>query len=278
MLHAAFSGLAAIVVLALLAWLVSLARRDASVVDSLWSVFITSAGINYALLVPSASARPALMLALTVVWALRLSIYIAWRNHGRGEDRRTSRSVRATSRTSAQEPLPDLRLASRAGVDRLGAASRGIGGSNPINALDIAGAALAAFGIVFEAVGDQQMAHFKADPANQGQVMDRGLWRYTRHPNYFGECCTWWGLFVIALASGGAWWSIVSPLLMTVLLLKVSGVSLSGSRHHGAPPRLPRLHRPHQRLRAAPAARQQRTRLKAIAPSHGAFLPENCAR
>jgi steroid 5-alpha reductase family enzyme len=101
----------------------------------------------------------------------------------------------------------------------------GFASAAPFGPLDALGAALAAFGIVFEAVGDAQMARFKADPANRGRVMDRGLWRYTRHPNYFGECCVWWGLFLMALAAGGVW-SIGSPLLMTVRLLKVSGVSL----------------------------------------------------
>ena len=101
-------------------------------------------------------------------------------------------------------------------------------GARPIAALDAIGIALVAFGIAFEAVGDAQMARFKADPANRGQVMDGGLWRYTRHPNYFGEVCVWWGFWAMALAGagwGGAW-SGVSPILMTVLLLKVSGVAM----------------------------------------------------
>ena len=227
MLDAAFSGLAAIVLLAVLTWIVSLARRDVSVVDSLWSVFITSAGIVYAVLLPWTSARPTLMLALALAWALRLSIYIAWRNHGHGEDRRYQQ-IRARNEPHFGLKSLYLIFGLQAVLAWIVSAPflAGIGGSNPINALDIAGAALAAFGIAFEAAGDQQMARFKADPANQGQVMDRGLWRYTRHPNYFGECFTWWWLFVIALAAGGAWWSIVSPLLMTLLLLKVSGVSL----------------------------------------------------
>ena len=227
MLPAALFGLAAIVVLAVLTWLVSLARRDVSVVDSLWSVFITSAGVVYAVALPATSARPSLMLALAVVWALRLSIYITWRNHGHGEDRRYQQ-IRARNQ-------PHFALKSLVYIFGLQALLAwvvsapflaGVSGPNPLNAFDLIGAALAAFGIVFEAVADQQMARFKADLANQGQVMDRGLWRYSRHPNYFGECCTWWGLFLIALAAGGAWWSIVSPLLMTILLLKVSGVSL----------------------------------------------------
>ncbi|MDQ1345785.1 MAG: hypothetical protein QG586_1316, partial [Pseudomonadota bacterium] len=95
----------------------------------------------------------------------------------------------------------------------------------PLGWLDIAGVALWVVGLVFEAGGDWQLARFKADPGNRGRVLDTGFWRYTRHPNYFGDFCVWWGFFLIALAAGGAW-SIVGPVLMSVLLLKVSGVAL----------------------------------------------------
>jgi steroid 5-alpha reductase family enzyme len=225
--HAAFSGLGMIVVLAGLTWLVSLARRDVSIVDSLWSLFITTGGVVYAWLLPWTSWRPALMLTLAAAWALRLAIYIIRRNHGHGEDRRYQQ-IRARNQPNFAFKSLYLVFGLQAVLAWIVSAPflAGFQGSNPINALDLAGTMLAAFGIVFEAVGDQQMARFKADPANQGQVMDRGLWRFSRHPNYFGECCTWWGLYLIALAAGGAWWSVVSPLLMTVLLLKVSGVSL----------------------------------------------------
>jgi steroid 5-alpha reductase family enzyme len=91
--------------------------------------------------------------------------------------------------------------------------------------LAILGAALAAFGIVFEAVADWQLERFKKGSRNHGRVLDTGLWRYSRHPNYFGECCVWWGFGLMALGTG-AWWALASPLLMTVLLLKVSGVTL----------------------------------------------------
>jgi steroid 5-alpha reductase family enzyme len=84
---------------------------------------------------------------------------------------------------------------------------------------------LVVFGLLFEAVGDWQLARFKGLPANRGKVMDQGLWRYTRHPNYFGEFCAWWGFYLIALGAGG-WWSILSPAFMTFTLLKVSGVNL----------------------------------------------------
>jgi steroid 5-alpha reductase family enzyme len=87
------------------------------------------------------------------------------------------------------------------------------------------GIALVIFGILVESVADAQLAAFKANQDNRGKVLDAGLWRYTRHPNYFGECCVWWGFFLFALAAGG-WWTLFSPLLMTFLLLRVSGVTL----------------------------------------------------
>jgi steroid 5-alpha reductase family enzyme len=98
-------------------------------------------------------------------------------------------------------------------------------GQAPLGWLDAAAASLWVIGLGFEALGDRQLARFKAQPGNAGRVMDRGLWRYTRHPNYFGEACLWWAFFLFALAAGG-WWTLVSPVLMTWLLLRVSGVSL----------------------------------------------------
>ena len=103
--------------------------------------------------------------------------------------------------------------------------SSNIGQDLRLGVLDYLGASLWAIGLGFEAIGDWQLARFKANPANQGQVMDRGLWRYTRHPNYFGDCCVWWGFYCVALAAG-AWWSIPGPALMTLLLLRYSGVML----------------------------------------------------
>ena len=97
--------------------------------------------------------------------------------------------------------------------------------SAPLGPLDWAGALLVAFGIVFEAVADAQLARFRRDPASAGRVLDSGLWRWSRHPNYFGECCVWWGFYLVAVAAGGAW-TVFAPLLMTLLLLRVSGVTL----------------------------------------------------
>jgi steroid 5-alpha reductase family enzyme len=97
--------------------------------------------------------------------------------------------------------------------------------TKPLGWLDLVGVALWGIGLFFEAVGDFQMARFQADSQNTGRVMDRGLWRLTRHPNYFGDFCVWWGVYLTA-ASAGASWTIFSPLLMSFLLLKVSGVTL----------------------------------------------------
>ena len=98
--------------------------------------------------------------------------------------------------------------------------------TSPLNWIDAVGAVAWFIGLFFETVGDFQLARFKANPENQGKVMDRGLWRYTRHPNYFGDFMVWWGLFSIALAGGNAWWTIISPILMSFLLMRVSGVTL----------------------------------------------------
>lgn len=104
------------------------------------------------------------------------------------------------------------------------AAQHGVA-SSQIGAWDIAGLVLWIIGFFFESVGDWQLARFKRNPENRGKVMDRGLWRYTRHPNYFGEVTMWWGYYLVAVAAGG-WWSFFSPLVMTILILRVSGVTL----------------------------------------------------
>ena len=225
----AFAGLALTVALAALTWVASLRRDDVSLVDRVWSLLIVGAGWVYLLLTPEAGARVFWMLALGSAWALRLSLFITWRNWGHGEERRYQ-EIRERNQPGYRFKSLYLVFLLQAVLAWVVSAPFLVGAAaaRPLNALDALGFALAAFGIVFEAIGDAQMARFKADPGHKGQVMDRGLWRYTRHPNYFGEACIWWGLWLAALAGAG-WagaWSIVSPLLMTVLLLKVSGVKL----------------------------------------------------
>jgi steroid 5-alpha reductase family enzyme len=229
MTQTALAGLVPIVVLAALTWLASLARRDVSLVDRVWGVLVTAPAIVYFVLLAPSGPRGVVMLALAVVWTVRLSVYVTARNWGHGEDRRYQ-EIRARNQPNFGLKSLYLIFALQALLAWIVSAPflLAMAGARPFGALDAVGLGLAAFGIVFEAIGDWQMSRFKADPANKGQVMDRGLWRSTRHPNYFGEACIWWGFWLVALAGFGwtAAWTVVSPLLMTVLLLKVSGVSL----------------------------------------------------
>ncbi len=216
-----------IVGLAVATWAVSTLRRDVSLVDRMWPMFIAGAGVTYAAYQPVLSQRGIWMLVLALAWAARLCIYITARNWGHGEDRRYQ-AIRARNQPNFGFKSLYLVFGLQAVLAWI-VSSPFLAGSYGVRVfgwLDIVGLSLAAFGIVFEGLADWQMARFKADPANKGQVMDRGLWSTTRHPNYFGECCVWWGFFLAALAAGGGAWTIVSPLLITVLLLKVSGVTL----------------------------------------------------
>jgi steroid 5-alpha reductase family enzyme len=219
-------GLAIMLAAAFCTWLLSVYRRNVAIVDSLWSLMILLGAYTYALGVGALGQRAVLILGLATAWALRLSTHITWRNWGHGEDRRY-RAIRA--RNEPHFAVKSLYLVF--GLQALLAwiISLPLLGAmlNPrsLGVFDALGTALWLMGFGFESVADWQLARFKSDPASQGQVMDRGLWRYARHPNYFGDFCVWWGLYLIAMAAG-AWWSIAGPLAMSVLLMRVSGVTL----------------------------------------------------
>lgn len=224
--NALISGLAAIMTIMFVAWLLSIPRRDVSIVDIFWGLNLLAAAVAYALVL-SPAPRAAAVLVLVGLWALRLSAYIAVRNHHRPEDRRY-RAMRARRgdafwwRSLYVVFLSQAVLAWVLSWTLFGA----MHSAAPLGALDMAGVALSLFGLGFETIADVQLSRFLARPAAGGAVMDQGLWRYTRHPNYFGECCFWWGLFLLS-AGAGNWWTVVAPLMMTLLLLKVSGVSLT---------------------------------------------------
>jgi steroid 5-alpha reductase family enzyme len=224
----ALAGLAFASLLAVLAWIASLVRRDASLVDRVWALLIVGAGWVYWALWPTPSERGLAMLLLASLWALRLSAFITWRNWGHGEDRRYQ-AIRARNQPGFACKSLVLVFGLQALLAWLVSAPllAGLAAGGPLHWLAAPGLLLAAFGLLFETVADLQLARFKARATHTDQVMDQGLWRHSRHPNYFGEACVWWGLWLAALAGGWtAAWSIVAPLLMTVLLLKVSGVRL----------------------------------------------------
>jgi steroid 5-alpha reductase family enzyme len=216
----------AMVVLGLIAWAIATARRNVGLVDIFWSLFFLLGALMYLAAGNAPSARAWLVIGLVAVWALRLAGYLAARNWSAPEDRRY-RAIRARNEPGftrkslyrvfgVQAVLAWIISAPLAGA---------IASRAPLGLLDVLGGALVLFGIAFETAADAQLARFKTDAANTASVLDRGLWRYTRHPNYFGEFCVCWGLYLVALAAG-AWWTLFAPLAMTVLLLKVSGVAL----------------------------------------------------
>ena len=224
--RAALAGLAVSAALAVATWVASVRQRDASLVDRTWSLLVAAPAVAYAaVLDPPWNLRTVGMAVLLAAWALRLAAHVTRRNQGHGEDRRYQ-AIRARNEPhfafkslylvfGLQAVLAWLVSAPLLGVFTYDRSTAG---------LDLVGLGIVAAGIAIEAVADAQLARFKSDPASRGRVMDRGLWRWSRHPNYFGEFCVWWGFFLMALPMAA--WSVVSPLLMSVLLLKVSGVAL----------------------------------------------------
>ncbi len=222
-------GLGTVSAMMVLTWIVSVIRRDASLVDRVWGLAFVVAAWTYAQWTEPAAARTWLTLALVTIWGARLSGFITWRNWGEGEDKRY-RAMRDRNpgsfpaRSLVTVFLLQAVLAWIISLPLL-AATRypepaGLGW------VELLAVVAWGVGLVFEAGGDLQLSRFLADPANRGKVMDRGLWRYTRHPNYFGDTLVWWGFFLLAVPTG-AWWSALGSVAMTFFIVKVSGVALT---------------------------------------------------
>lgn len=223
--------LSAMALLAVAAWALSVKLRDVSIVDSLWSVFFMIFAVLFAWRAGSHATASYILIALILAWGLRLSIYITVRNHGKGEDRRYQ-AIRARNHPNFEFKslyLVFLLQTVLATVIVLPVVPV-LNGVQDAGALTYVGFAVAASGVSFESLADWQMARFKAKRGKtmstaRDLVMDRGLWRYSRHPNYFGEAVFWWGIWIASASMGGAW-TVFSPLLMTWLLTRVSGVPL----------------------------------------------------
>jgi len=212
-----------------LLWLVSLALKNSSIVDIFWGTgFVIVTWVAFALAPEGGVARKWLLSALVTIWGLRLSLYILWRNWGKPEDFRYQ--VWRKEAGSAWWWRSFFKVFILQGVILWVVATPLIAvhvSSQPerLTWLDYLAVVIWLVGFYFEAAGDWQLARFKANPANKGKVLDRGVWRYTRHPNYFGDAAQWWAYYLLALATGG-WWTIFSPIIMTALLMRVSGVTL----------------------------------------------------
>jgi steroid 5-alpha reductase family enzyme len=210
-------------------WLASLRLRDSSVVDSFWGAgFVLVAWAAAAAASGPLAPRAWLMAVLVTIWGLRLSLYIFWRNRGKGEDYRYRRWREEAGASWWWRSYLRVFLLQGVIMWLVAAPVVAVIGSraqSPLGWIDLPGVAVWSVGFLFEGIGDWQLARFKADPATKGRLFSGGVWRYTRHPNYFGDAAVWWGHFLVAAASG-AWWTIYSPILMTFLLVRVSGVSL----------------------------------------------------
>jgi steroid 5-alpha reductase family enzyme len=224
-------GLSLAVVLACMTaiWLFSLVLRNASIVDAFWGIGFALLAAVYFVAADGFLGRKILITSLVAAWGLRLSFYILSRNWGKGEDYRYRAMRERAGGKFWWVSFFQVFLLQGVLLWLISApilAAHFYDSPDELTVLDGLGAALWAVGFFFEAVGDWQLAVFKADPANKGSVMQSGLWRYTRHPNYFGDATLWWGYFVIAAATVDGLWTVFSPIIMTVLLMRVSGVAL----------------------------------------------------
>jgi steroid 5-alpha reductase family enzyme len=216
----------------LVLWAWSLRLRNASIVDIFWGPGFAIVALVTLLLVDGYPPRQWLLAGMTVAWGLRLGLYLARRNIGHGEDPRYAAwraRVESEGGSFARHSLLwvfglqglliiVVSLPVQAG--QLAAEPARLG------ALAWIGLAVWAVGFLFEAVGDWQLTRFKADPGSRGKVLDTGLWRYTRHPNYFGNACLWWGIWLAACDAPSVAWTAIGPAVMTFMLLRVSGVTL----------------------------------------------------
>ena len=226
LLTVALSGLAAVLFALTLLWMLSLRLRDASIIDSFWGPGFALATLVYYLVDGSRAPRGTLVLILVTAWAARLGYHLHRRNRRLGED---PRYVAMREKYGERwERVSLFRVFWLQGAILWVVSApllAAVLGGPALSALDFAGAAIFLVGLALESLADHQLTRFRADPANKGRVLESGLWRYSRHPNYFGDAVVWWGLYAVA-AGAGAYWTIFAPVIMTFLLLEVSGVPL----------------------------------------------------
>jgi steroid 5-alpha reductase family enzyme len=229
---------AAVLALILVTFAVGRSAGRHSVMDVAW-------GLGFALVALTSLAvtaghgepvRRAVLVAATLIWGLRLAGYIWWRARGQGEDPRYQ-ALLAKARGSRNAYAFRRIYLVQAGLIWLISmpVQAGMVTSARAGPVTWAGVVVWLTGLAFETAGDWQLAAFKADPAHRDQIMDSGLWRYTRHPNYFGDACVWWGLFLVSIGSAAGLATVFSPLLMTVLLAAGSGKPLTESRMRERP-------------------------------------------
>lgn len=226
-------GFGAVLAATFLLWLWSIRLRDVSIVDSFWSLGFVLTTWIYAYVSAEPGGLSSLQWlhgGLVTLWGARLAGHIAWRHHqAGGEDYRYRTMRERTGPSFVWQSLLKVFWFQGLLISIIGLPLLFAQASSPNAHLHWtlpAFLVLFSIGLFFEAVGDWQLSRFKADPANKGRVLNRGLWRYSRHPNYFGDCVVWWSFWIFACGFEGGVWTLPSTVLMTFFLLKVSGVSL----------------------------------------------------
>jgi steroid 5-alpha reductase family enzyme len=223
-------NLAAVLVTGAALWLVSVRIRNAGIVDIFWGPFCALPGVLTYFLIDGASPRDAILAGLVALWALRLALHLGQRNFGHDEDYRYAamRKKQGSDTAFARWSLIYVFLLQPviAWTISLPVQLGQLGPDKPLGAVAMFGVVVFAVGLAFEAIGDAQLKAFKSDAANKGKLMTKGLWAWTRHPNYFGDACVWFGLAVIALESPLGWIGLISPFVMAHFLINVSGKAL----------------------------------------------------
>lgn len=227
-------NLALIVVVMLALWGLALRLKDVSFVDGVWPLGMLMLALATWPRTDGDATRKGLLIWLCAVWAIRLGWHLLKRWRANGADGRyvdlVENQEKAKGWSFARTSLLFVFLpqAFLGWLTSLPVQLGQVGYAPPVGWLGWTGAVIVVVGIAFESIGDTQLSAFKKDPANKGQVLDTGLWRYTRHPNYFGDACVWWGLFLIAAETG---WigiaSIAGPIFLTFTLTRWSGIGIT---------------------------------------------------
>jgi steroid 5-alpha reductase family enzyme len=218
-------------------FLIALFKKDNSIVDIAWGPgFILVAAVTF-FLKPGFEARHILITLLVAVWGIRLAAHIFWRSRGKGEDFRYAKWRKEWGRWFVLRSFFQVFTLQGAFMLIISLPIILVNRSQEkgVTILDALGTALWLVGFIFEAVSDRQLREFKTRPESRGRIMTTGLWKYSRHPNYFGEAAMWWGVFLVALATPGGWISIISPITINFLLINVSGIPMLEKKYRGNP-------------------------------------------
>ncbi|QDZ08246.1 DUF1295 domain-containing protein [Sphingomonas panacisoli] len=221
---------AVLIAVFVLFWLVTLKTRDVTPIDSVWALGMVVLGWTSFAQTAGDPTRKALLMVLCTVWGVRLGLYLLWRWRHHGPDRRyqtmfaKAKEAKGWDFNQASVRLVYAIQAPLLFIVCLPVQLGQIDATPTVGIVGKIGVALAVVGILFETVGDWQLVAFRRDPANAGKVLSTGLWRYTRHPNYFGDACVWWGLYLVAAESITGLWALPGPILLTYTLMRWSGV------------------------------------------------------